>query len=346
MISSVSLLMTLAQDLLSGTFWQGTEPSSVTVKKTGRNPITVQDGYYCVVKVVDGDTINILPQLVQADAVCTDYDEHKVFEEKVSLRFNGVNTTECGKSGNSREEKCDAYGEPGSEGARLFTKSLVGFGPVALDFHETDSYGRAVTIIRVKDSKTNTWIDVNRALIAGGYGFPYFIEEDLFYTDYVQALGEAWQNHTGLWASDDWRNRPVILTSYHPERKGNEEYARVQNISPNNLSTKQYAFEYQETQYPILDDNQNPISIPPGRTLRVFPAFGTDQLDPTKGSLDVYLGLEQDMWDGEEPLLLRDKGSDGTQNKCVWAKVTRADLWSAVPRDCPRPAGVAKGKAE
>ncbi len=320
-------------------------PSSVTVRTNFNRTLDLQDGWYCATKTVDGDTINVLPELVSSDASCVSYDEHAKVE-KVSLRFNGVNTTECGKSGSSREEKCDDYGEPGANDARDFTRRLVGNGPVYLDLHEADSYGRAVTTLYIKDPNASdgSWMDINEALIRAGYGFPYFIEGDpQFLSAYLAAAREAQGNHSGLWALPDWQGRHLILTSYHGERKGKDEYARILNLSTDPLSTEGYFFEYEGNEYPLVAADGKPFTIPPGRTVRMYAGFGTDQLDPAAGSLDVYLRIgadtpTHDSWTNDHPLILKYRASNSSESQCVWPKVNRFEVWSDKSlKECPQP---------
>jgi endonuclease YncB( thermonuclease family) len=139
-----------------------------------------------IVKIVDGDTVNVLlPDGANAET-----------EEKV--RLFGINTPELHPRPGTPK---------GSFTPELFAQEACDYlaslcpvgGDVSLAQHGRDKYGRLLGVIVLADGR-----DANRLLIAAGLAKPYFLsagKKDPLRLDYERAAEDARSARRGIWQS-------------------------------------------------------------------------------------------------------------------------------------------------
>lgn len=137
-----------------------------------------QDGTYAVVRVVDGDTIEVMVQ-----------------GSKRKVRYIGINTPETVDP--RRPVQC--YGREASER----NKELVEGKQVRLvrDVSETDKYARLLRYVYVGDTF------VNLELVRQGYALASTYPPDIAYAaEFAAAEREAREEKLGLWSSTCSKN--------------------------------------------------------------------------------------------------------------------------------------------
>jgi micrococcal nuclease len=142
-----------------------------TDSSAGSVPDTATDASYTVLRVIDGDTIEVVMN-----------------GEKKTVRYIGINTPETVHP--SKPVEC--FGKEASEK----NKALVEGKRVRLvkDVSETDSYGRLLRYVYVDD------VFVNRELVAGGYANAYTYPPDVAFAEEFRAAEVfARENKRGLW---------------------------------------------------------------------------------------------------------------------------------------------------
>lgn len=130
-------------------------------------------GYYKVVHVADGDTINVL----------IDGKQEKV-------RFIGVDTPE--KNDSRKPVQCYA------KAASNFTAEKLDGGSVRLEADaqsdNRDRYGRLLRYVYLHDGTL-----INKEIIAQGYGFAMTSFPHSKMSDFTFAQSQAEKEHKGLW---------------------------------------------------------------------------------------------------------------------------------------------------
>ena len=147
------------------------------IKKLSPTYQTQEEKYYSVVKVIDGDTVNISKD-----------------GEIITLRLIGLDTPETVHP--SKPVEC--FGREASDRAkailtgkqvRIETESSQG---------EYDKYGRTLAYIHLEDGT-----HFNKDMIEEGYGYEYTYDLPYKYqAEFKQAQQEAQVNKRGLWASN------------------------------------------------------------------------------------------------------------------------------------------------
>ncbi len=141
-------------------------------KNTLKNENTAS---YCVIEVVDGDTIKI---------------DYQGTEEKV--RLIGIDTPE---SVHPNPEKNVPYGKVATE----YTKAFIGENDVYLEFdvQERDQYGRLLAYVFVNDTM------LNKALVEHGHAKAATFPPNVAYeNDFVELERKAREEKIGLWSEE------------------------------------------------------------------------------------------------------------------------------------------------
>lgn len=134
------------------------------------NSLMDKDGYYKVVKVIDGDTIELLGG--------------------IKVRYIGVNTPET-STNSSTSAECFS-GEATAQNVGLLKDMKV---KLVADKEGEDKYGRLLRYVYLPDGTF-----VNLELVRGGYGRVDFIEPNLqFKNEFNNVQTVAQENKIGLW---------------------------------------------------------------------------------------------------------------------------------------------------
>jgi micrococcal nuclease len=142
-----------------------TAPSQVTIETAPRTASSPQVTEATVVRVIDGDTIEV-------DI------EGKLY----TVRYIGIDTPEVGR--------------PGAEEATAFNAQLVSGKTVYLekDVSETDRYGRLLRYVWVEEAM------VNAILVTNGYAQVATYPPDVKYQqDFLELQRQAEESGLGLW---------------------------------------------------------------------------------------------------------------------------------------------------
>ena len=144
-------------------------------KQTGMdklNSIIDKDGYYKVVKVIDGDTIELLGG--------------------IKVRYIGINTPEL-NTNSSTVSECFAS-EAAAQNLGLLKDMKV---KLVADKEGEDKYGRLLRYVYLPDGTF-----VNLELARGGYGRVDFVEPNTeFKNDFTKVQTVAQKNKIGLWGA-------------------------------------------------------------------------------------------------------------------------------------------------
>lgn len=124
-------------------------------------------GTYEVVKVIDGDTVDL--------------------DNGVRIRFSGINTPEISKG--------DCYAKE----AKAFLSDLILNKEVYLekDFAAKDIYGRSLKYVYFKN------VNINLLLVEEGYAEVFAVfSNTTYYEELVELENEARKENKGLWSCD------------------------------------------------------------------------------------------------------------------------------------------------
>lgn len=171
---TMSLLLTVVIIVLSHYFPSSSAPASSSVSPVPTAVLPAQGQEDTVVKVVDGDTIQVLHE-----------------GKKETVRLIGINTPETVDP----RKPVECFGKEASEKM----KALVAGKSITLVNDPTqadkDKYGRLLRYVFLQD---NTF--VNKAMIAEGYAYEYTYETPYQYqTAFKTAQQEAQNAEKGLW---------------------------------------------------------------------------------------------------------------------------------------------------
>jgi endonuclease YncB( thermonuclease family) len=124
-----------------------------------------------LVRVIDGDTVvlRLSKEFYQDVDFGFRIRDRMVLRKSTEMPFRlfGINTPEVHGDSKTRGEKAKAELE------RLLRK-----GPIVATTYKADKYGRWLVELKVQvlgeNGSTREWIDVNKALVDGGFAKPYF----------------------------------------------------------------------------------------------------------------------------------------------------------------------------
>lgn len=149
---------------------QVTQPSPLLKKETVLGEKAASEAAIIVVKVIDGDTIEV--------------------EEKKKVRYIGINTPEL----HDPRKKVECFGKE----AAIMNSDLVEGKEVRLekDVSDTDRYGRLLRYVYIGD------LFVNDYLVRQGYALASSYPPDIKYAQQFRAAElEARENNRGLWSN-------------------------------------------------------------------------------------------------------------------------------------------------
>jgi endonuclease YncB( thermonuclease family) len=204
-------------------------------------------GPFRVKRVVDGDTI--------------------VLDDGRHVRYVGINTPESGEP---------FWGE-----AKDYNARKVGGKVVTLEFGQVreDKYGRTLAYILVGDDMVNAY------LLKEGWAHLFVIEQITYYNHFRRLQEEARKKGLGIWGEGGFTG-PLKITTLHADAQGgddrynlNGEYARICNISPQDVNLKGFSLSDQYGHHYIFTRGL----LRPGYTALLL----------TGGGKDIAVGADQ-----------------------------------------------------
>jgi micrococcal nuclease len=166
--------------------------SSVALAK---DPIRTIEGI--VVKVSDGDTINVLDSL----------------GTKVKVRFYGIDAPETEKS-NKKTGRVSKPGQPYGEEAYRALQGKLQRQHVRLDVMDIDRYGRTVSIVWLGNR------NINQEMVAEGYAWAYrqYLNRP-HASEYIELEEQVQSKRLGLWQQNNpqppWEFRRSLKKGKH-----------------------------------------------------------------------------------------------------------------------------------
>jgi micrococcal nuclease len=169
--------------------WQNIRPQSQAASKNGTSnkQSTTYSGEYTVVKVIDGDTIDIV-------------SKDKKDLNKIRVRLLGVNTPESVDP----DRPVECFGKEASNYVTDILRSSTVTLVLDPNKPEKDQYGRVLAYIRLPSGEL-----LNQRIIEDGYGYEYTYHKERYQyqTEFKVAEARAKAAKLGLWSPSSCSGR-------------------------------------------------------------------------------------------------------------------------------------------
>ncbi len=248
-------------------------PAPIPAPVPALTPVTGERTQATVVRVIDGDTIEV-----------------NIGGRLYRVRYIGMDTLERGQVG---------YEEATLANAQLVSNRIVG---LEKDVSETDRYGRLLRYVWVEESM------VNAILVASGYAQVATYPPDVKYqNEFLELQRQARESGLGLWST---AKEPTPAPTPTPTKEVNvqitlifydgrvpyvesDEYVEVKNLGSEPVNLAGWVLKDISEGYPLLTFPS--YILKPGESIRVY----TNETHPEHGGFSF--GYGKAVWNNSDP---------------------------------------------